>query len=75
MPELIFVAAAIMLGLGSLGAAIGVGLLGGKLIESSARQPELAPKLQVTFFLGVGLVDAIPIIGAGVAMYLIFVQG
>ena len=52
MPELIYVAAALMMGLGGLGAAIGVGLLGGKLIEGSARQPELAPKLQVTFFLG-----------------------
>ena len=40
MPELIYVAAAIMMGLGGLGAAIGVGLLGGKLIEGSARQPE-----------------------------------
>ena len=68
-----FSAAAIMMGLGGLGAAIGVGLLGGKLIEGSARQPELAPKLQVTFFLGAGLVDAIPIIRVGIAMYLIFV--
>ena len=71
--ELVYIAAAIMMGLGGLGAAIGVGLLGGKLIEGAARQPELAPKLQVTFFLGAGLVDAIPIIGVGVSMYLIFV--
>ena len=71
--ELIYVAAAIMMGLGGMGAAIGVGILGGKLIEGSARQPELAPKLQGTFFLGAGLVDAIPIIGVGIAMYLIFV--
>ena len=70
--ELVYIAAAIMLGLGALGAAIGVGLLGGKLIEGSARQPELAPKLQGTFFLAAGLVDAIPIIGVGIAMYLIF---
>ena len=47
--ELVIIAAAIMMGLGGLGAAIGVGLLGGKLIEGSARQPELAPKLQTTF--------------------------
>jgi F-type H+-transporting ATPase subunit c len=73
MVELVYIAAAIMIGLGGLGAAIGVGILGGKLLESSARQPELAPKLQVTFFLGAGLVDAIPIIGVGIAMYLIFV--
>ena len=58
--ELIYVAAAIMMGLGGMGAAIGVGILGGKLIEGSARQPEFAPKLQGTFFLGAGLVDAIP---------------
>ncbi len=71
--ELVLIAAAIMISLGGLGAAIGIGMLGGKLIEGSARQPELAPKLQVTFFLGAGLVDAIPIIGVGLAMYLIFV--
>ena len=70
--ELIYVAAAIMMGLGGMGAAIGVGILGGKLIEGSARQPELAPKLQGTFFLGAGLVDAIPSIGVGIAMYLVF---
>ena len=39
--ELVIIAAAIMLGLGALGAAIGMGLLGGKLIEGTARQPEL----------------------------------
>ncbi|MDZ7783339.1 MAG: F0F1 ATP synthase subunit C [Halioglobus sp.] len=71
--ELVLIAAAIMISFGGLGAAIGIGMLGGKLIEGSARQPELAPKLQVTFFLGAGLVDAIPIIGVGLSMYLIFV--
>jgi len=60
--EMIYIAAAIMMGLGGMGAAIGVGILGGKLIEGSARQPELASRLQGTFFLGAGLVDAIPII-------------
>lgn len=71
--ELVFIAAAIMIALGGLGAAIGVGLLGGKLLESSARQPELSARLQGTFFLAAGLIDAIPIIGVGIAMYLIFV--
>lgn len=70
--ELIYVAGAIMIGLGGLGAAIGIGILGGKLLESSARQPELSSKLQGTFFLAAGLIDAIPIIGVGLAMYLLF---
>jgi len=71
--ELVIMAAAIMLGLGALGAAIGMGLLGGKLIEGTARQPELVPMLQGKMFLLAGLIDAVPIIGVGIAMYLIFV--
>ena len=71
--EMIYIAAAIMLGLGALGAAVGMGLLGGKLIEGTARQPELGPMLQGKMFLLAGLIDAVPIIGVGIAMYLIFV--
>ena len=71
--ELVIIAASIMLGLGALGAAIGMGLLGGRLIEGTARQPELAPMLQGKMFLLAGLIDAVPIIGVGIAMYLIFV--
>ncbi len=71
--ELVYIAAAIMMGFGAIGAAIGIGLLGGKLMESTARQPELGPMLQTKFFIVAGLIDAIPIIGVGIAMYLIFV--
>jgi len=71
--ELVIVAAAIMLGLGALGAAVGMGLLGGRLLEGTARQPELAAMLQGKMFLLAGLIDAVPIIGVGIAMYLIFV--
>ena len=39
--SLLFVAAAIIIGLGAVGAAIGVGVLGGKYLEGAARQPEL----------------------------------
>ena len=71
--ELVIIAAAIMLGLGALWAAVGMGLLGVKLIEGTARQPELGPMLQGKMFLLAGLIDAVPIIGVGIAMYLIFV--
>ncbi|MGS2723504.1 F0F1 ATP synthase subunit C [Porticoccus sp. GXU_MW_L64] len=69
---MLLIAAAIMLGLGALGAAVGMGLLGGKLIEGTARQPELGPMLQGKMFLLAGLIDAIPIIGVGIALMLIF---
>ncbi|MAT52039.1 MAG: F0F1 ATP synthase subunit C [Porticoccaceae bacterium] len=71
--ELVIIAAAIMLSSAAIGAALGMGLLGGKLIEGTARQPELAPMLQGKMFLLAGLIDAIPIIGVGISMYLIFV--
>jgi F-type H+-transporting ATPase subunit c len=71
--ELVIIAAAIILSTAAIGAALGMGLLGGKLIEGSARQPELAPMLQGKMFLLAGLIDAIPIIGVGISMYLIFV--
>ena len=73
--EMIYVAAAIMLGLGALGAAVGMGLLGGKLIEGTARQPELGPMLQGKMFLLAGLIDAIPMIAVAMAMFLIFAKG
>ncbi|MDR9466931.1 MULTISPECIES: F0F1 ATP synthase subunit C [Marinospirillum] len=71
--ELVYVAAALMIGLGAVGTGIGFGILGGKLLESSARQPELGAQLQTKTFLMAGLLDAVPMIGVGIALYLIFV--
>jgi len=68
------IAAALIFGICGAGTAVAFGNLGGKLIESSARQPELAPRLQTQFFLVAGFVDVIAIIGVGMAMYFIFVQ-
>ncbi|MCI6864187.1 MAG: F0F1 ATP synthase subunit C [Anaerobiospirillum succiniciproducens] len=65
-------AAGIMMGLAAIGAAIGIGILGGKFLEGSARQPDLLPLLRTQFFIVMGLVDAIPMIGVGLGMYLMF---
>ncbi|MGJ8687071.1 MAG: F0F1 ATP synthase subunit C [Spongiibacteraceae bacterium] len=70
---LALIAVALMIGFGALGTAIGFALLGGKLLEGSARQPELAPMLQGKMFLIAGLLDAVPMIGVGIAMYVLFV--
>ena len=43
---LAIIAAGFMMGLGAIGAAIGVGVLGGKYLEGVARQPELLPMLR-----------------------------
>ena len=61
------IAAAIAVGLGALGAGIGNGLIVGRTIEGVARQPELQGKLQTTMFVGVALVEALPIIAVVIA--------
>ncbi|MEH6648826.1 MAG: F0F1 ATP synthase subunit C [Motiliproteus sp.] len=70
---LIYIAGALVMGLGATGAAIGIGILGGKFLEGGARQPELIPMLRTQFFIVMGLVDAIPMIGVGIGMYIMFV--
>lgn len=56
------IAAAIAVGLGALGAGIGNGLIVGRTIEGMARQPEARGMLQTTMFVGIALVEALPII-------------
>ena len=70
---LALIAVSLLIGLGALGTAIGFGLLGGKLLEGSARQPEMAPMLQGKMFLIAGLLDAVPLNGVGIGMYVLFV--
>ena len=71
-PLAIYLAAALMIGLGGLGSAIGVGVLGSKLLEGCARQPELGAMLQARFFIVMSVVDVIPIVGLAIGLYLIF---
>ena len=62
-------AAGLIIGLGALGACIGIAMMGGKYLEASARQPELMDKLQGKMLLLAGLIDAAFIIGVGIAMF------
>jgi F-type H+-transporting ATPase subunit c len=66
------IAAAILIAFGALGTAVGFGLLGGKFLEGVARQPELAPQLQVKMFIVAGLLDAVPMIGVGIGLFFVF---
>ena len=66
------IAVALLIGIGALGTAIGFGILGGRFLEGSARQPEMIPTLQVKMFIVAGLLDAVSMIGVGIALYLLF---
>jgi F-type H+-transporting ATPase subunit c len=65
-------AIAILIGCGALAVGIGMGLLGGKFLEGAARQPEMVPMLQIKMFIVAGLLDAVAIIGVGIALFFAF---
>ena len=69
---LVYIAAGLMLSLGAIGAANGIGILGGRFLEGSARQPELIPVLRTQFFIVMGLTDALPVISVAMGLYLMF---
>lgn len=72
MEDMNLLAAAIVAGLAAIGAGLGFGLMGGRFLESLARQPELAPMLQTRMFIIAGLLDAVPIMCIAIAFLMIF---
>jgi F-type H+-transporting ATPase subunit c len=65
-------AVAIIIGLAALGTALGFAMMGGKFLEATARQPEMAAQLQTKMFILAGLIDAIAMIGVGISLFFIF---
>lgn len=62
-------AVALMIGIAALGSCIGIGLASMKLLEASARQPELMADLQTKYFLAVGVTDGAFIIATGIGLW------
>ncbi len=69
---IVALACGIIIGLGALGASIGIAVMGSKYLEASARQPELIDTLQTKMFILAGLIDAAYLIGVGIAMMFAF---
>ncbi|ASR40429.1 F0F1 ATP synthase subunit C [Ligilactobacillus agilis] len=63
-------------GLAAAGAAIGAGignaLVISKMLEGMARQPELSGQLRTNMFIGVGLIEAVPIMAIVISFLLVF---
>jgi F-type H+-transporting ATPase subunit c len=74
-----FVAAFTLLAFGiimagvAFGSAVGDGIVASKAVESIARQPEARPNIFLFMFLGVGVLEAFPIIAIGFAFYIFLV--
>ncbi len=62
------IAVAIIVSVAAVTTGAGFSYLGAKFFDSCVRQPELMPDLQVKLFIIAGLVDAVSMIGVGVAM-------
>lgn len=69
-PEL---AIAIVMGVGSIGPAIAIGMLVSKGLEAIGRNPEAAGKVQTNMVLGLAFAEAIAIYALVVALILKFV--
>jgi len=54
-------------GLAAIGSGVGVGVIVGKTVESVARQPELAGRLQTLMWIGIAITEALCFIAVGVA--------
>jgi F-type H+-transporting ATPase subunit c len=68
-----YLAAAIAMGLGSIGPAIGIGMIGSKAMESLGRNPEAAGAIQTNMILTVAFAEAIGIYALVVAILIGFV--
>jgi F-type H+-transporting ATPase subunit c len=68
-PDLLPLAVALLIGVPAMGSCIGIGLASMKMLEASARQPELMPELQTKFFLAVGVTDGAFIIATGIGLW------
>jgi F-type H+-transporting ATPase subunit c len=67
------IAAAIAIGIGALGPALGIGKLASKALEAIGRNPEAAPKIQTAMILAIAFTEAIAIYALVVALIIKFV--
>jgi F-type H+-transporting ATPase subunit c len=66
------IAMALAAAIGVFAPAIGIGMLVSKALEAIGRNPEAAPKIQATMFIGVAFVEALAIFALVVAFVIKF---
>jgi len=66
-------AVAFVMGMGTIGPALGIGMLVAKGLEAIGRNPEAASKIQTNMILGIAFAEAIAIYALVVALILKFV--
>jgi len=66
------IGAGLAIGLAAIGAGVGDGSVTAKAVEGMARQPEAKGAIMVNMLISVGLIEALPIIAAVIALVLVF---
>ena len=67
--DILPLAVALLIGIAAVGSCIGIGIVGSRLLEGTARQPELKDQLQTLFFLIAGVTDGAFIIATGIGLW------
>ena len=67
------IAVAAAIGIGAIGPAIAIGMIGGKGVEAIGRNPEAAGKIQAAMILAIAFAEAVAIYALVVALILKFV--
>ena len=71
--DILNIGAGIAIGVGAIGPAIGIGMLGAKAMEAIGRNPEAAGQIQTNMILAIAFGEAIAIYALVVAILIKFV--
>ena len=63
---------AIVVGLGVIGPGIGLGILVSKALEAIGRNPEAAPQIQTTMYVGIAVTDVLAIFAVDIGFIIKF---
>ena len=66
--------ATVGMGLITVGAGIGIGLIGAAALQGIARQPEAIKDIQKFMFLGIAFVEGVAFLALAICIYTIFVK-
>lgn len=66
-----FLGAAFAMGIGTIGPALGQGLVASKAVENMGKYPEMSNKIRTTMFLALGIIETSAIYAFVIAMVLI----
>ncbi|MFH1571676.1 MAG: ATP synthase F0 subunit C [Gemmatimonadota bacterium] len=72
--ELAYLGAAIGAALATIGASIGIGLIGSRAVEGIARQPEAAGEIRIAMLLAAAFIEGVALLAEVVCILLVLLK-